>query len=167
MPTNEALNGVAFRPLGSAPAHADDRDDDNGAVRVMTYNVDEGTDFQELIAAHTPSEFVAAVTTTYQNILATKHPSRRRVSRPTSKCCKRSQKSSKRAPTRAARLRCAAISRPKATSRPARSPISRTPSVNSRSHAPIPTAPVAWPAQIGQMRGLSHGSLDGVQGDLT
>src|SRR6266705_3457407 len=42
-----------------------------------------------------------------------------------------------------------------------------TPSVNSRSHAPIPTAPVAWPAQIRQMRGLSHGSLDGVQGDHT
>src|SRR5262245_61543363 len=34
-------------------------------------------------------------------------------------------RSSKRAPTLAARLRCAATSRPKATSRPARSPISR------------------------------------------
>jgi carboxyl-terminal processing protease len=43
----------------------------------------------------------------------------------TSRCCKRCPRSSKRAPTRAARLRCADTSKPKATSRPARSPISR------------------------------------------
>jgi endonuclease/exonuclease/phosphatase family metal-dependent hydrolase len=67
-----ALLTLAIGALGSAPARADDRDDDNRAVRAMTYNVDEGTDFQELIAAQTPFQFVAAVTTTYQNILATK-----------------------------------------------------------------------------------------------
>ena len=43
-----------------------------GAVRIMTQNMDEGTDFTELVAATTPAAFVAAVTTTYQNIVATK-----------------------------------------------------------------------------------------------
>ena len=61
---------LAIIVLGPASARADDRDDDVRAVRVMTYNVDEGTDFQELIAAHNPFQFVVAVTTTYQNILA-------------------------------------------------------------------------------------------------
>jgi endonuclease/exonuclease/phosphatase family metal-dependent hydrolase len=45
---------------------------DDGLVRVMTQNIDEGTDFVELSAATTPAQFVAAVTTTYNNILATK-----------------------------------------------------------------------------------------------
>jgi endonuclease/exonuclease/phosphatase family metal-dependent hydrolase len=46
--------------------------DDDHALRVMTQNMDEGTDFVELSAARTPAEFLAAVTTTYNNILATK-----------------------------------------------------------------------------------------------
>jgi endonuclease/exonuclease/phosphatase family metal-dependent hydrolase len=46
--------------------------DEGGAVRIMSQNMDEGTDFQELVAARTPQEFVAAVTLTYQNILATR-----------------------------------------------------------------------------------------------
>ena len=37
----------------------------------MTQNVYQGTNFDELFAAQTPAEFVAAVTTTYNNILAT------------------------------------------------------------------------------------------------
>jgi endonuclease/exonuclease/phosphatase family metal-dependent hydrolase len=41
-------------------------------ISIMTQNMDEGTNYQELIAARSPAEFVAAVTTTYQNILATK-----------------------------------------------------------------------------------------------
>jgi endonuclease/exonuclease/phosphatase family metal-dependent hydrolase len=45
---------------------------DDAVVRIMTQNMDEGTGFQELIAAQSPGDFVAAVTTTYQNILATK-----------------------------------------------------------------------------------------------
>jgi hypothetical protein len=45
---------------------------DRGVVRVMTQNMDEGSDFQEISAARTPAEFFAAVTTIYQNILATK-----------------------------------------------------------------------------------------------
>ena len=41
-------------------------------VRVMTRNMYQGTSFQEVIAATTPAEFVAAVTTVYQNVIATK-----------------------------------------------------------------------------------------------
>jgi len=46
--------------------------DDDGGIRLITQNMDEGTDFIELVAARTPLEFLAAVTTTYNNILATK-----------------------------------------------------------------------------------------------
>ena len=67
-----ALLTLAIVLLGPASARADDRDDHDRAVRIMTWNVDEGTDFQELIGARSPAEFVAAVTTIYQNILATK-----------------------------------------------------------------------------------------------
>jgi endonuclease/exonuclease/phosphatase family metal-dependent hydrolase len=59
---------LLFGPL--AARAADERD--ARTIRVMTYNVDEGTDFQELAAAHSPAEFIAAVGTTYMNILATK-----------------------------------------------------------------------------------------------
>ena len=45
---------------------------ESGKISIMTQNMDEGTNYQELIAAQSPVEFVAAVTTTYQNILATK-----------------------------------------------------------------------------------------------
>lgn len=38
----------------------------------MTQNTDEGTNFNEQVAANTADEFFAAVTTTYNNILATK-----------------------------------------------------------------------------------------------
>lgn len=40
-------------------------------IRVMTQNVYQGTNFDEVLAATTPLEFVQAVTTTYNNILAT------------------------------------------------------------------------------------------------
>ncbi len=46
--------------------------DEGHAVRIMTQNMDEGTAFQELVSARTPFEFVAAVTQTYNNILATR-----------------------------------------------------------------------------------------------
>jgi endonuclease/exonuclease/phosphatase family metal-dependent hydrolase len=48
------------------PAMADDV-----AIRIMTQNVYQGTNFDEVFAAQTPAEFVAAVTLTYNNILAT------------------------------------------------------------------------------------------------
>jgi endonuclease/exonuclease/phosphatase family metal-dependent hydrolase len=59
---------LAGAVVGRSPANADD----GRPLRVMTENMDEGTDFVELSAAHTPAEFVAAVTATYNNILATK-----------------------------------------------------------------------------------------------
>jgi endonuclease/exonuclease/phosphatase family metal-dependent hydrolase len=59
---------LSVSTVGSAtPAAADDNE-----IRIMTQNMDEGTDFSELLAAPSPGAFVAAVTTTYQNILATK-----------------------------------------------------------------------------------------------
>jgi endonuclease/exonuclease/phosphatase family metal-dependent hydrolase len=53
--------------LASLPAAAHDA----ATVRVMTLNMDEGTQFVELAAARTVPEFLAAVSVTYQNILAT------------------------------------------------------------------------------------------------
>jgi endonuclease/exonuclease/phosphatase family metal-dependent hydrolase len=53
--------------LASQPAAAHD----DATVRVMTLNMDEGTRFEELAAARTVPEFLAAVSVTYQNILAT------------------------------------------------------------------------------------------------
>jgi hypothetical protein len=55
---------------GFGPAAA--KADDDGTLRVMTQNMYTGTLFQELLAAQTPAQFVAAMTTTYQHILATK-----------------------------------------------------------------------------------------------
>src|SRR5438270_3040580 len=56
------------------PAAADDGI--NGKIRILTQNMDEGTDFNELLAATSPGAFLASVTATYQNILATR-PSER------------------------------------------------------------------------------------------
>src|SRR4051812_15448418 len=47
-------------------------DNDEGVVRGMTQNLYEGTSFTELLAATTVPAFLGAVTTTRQNILATK-----------------------------------------------------------------------------------------------
>ena len=65
------LTLVAFVVAPAGPASADD-----ATVRVMTYNLYQGTDFEELLGATTPGEFVAAVTTTYNNILATDRDAR-------------------------------------------------------------------------------------------
>src|SRR5215813_11210445 len=46
--------------------------DDDHDIRLVTQNMDQGTTFAELTAAQTPAQFVAAVTLTYNNILATK-----------------------------------------------------------------------------------------------
>src|SRR5262245_1860342 len=51
---------------------ADDDDQGEATVRVMTQNLFMGTDFPELVAARTFDEFVKAVTTTYNNVLATR-----------------------------------------------------------------------------------------------
>jgi endonuclease/exonuclease/phosphatase family metal-dependent hydrolase len=66
-----ALLTLAIILLEPACARADDANDGDRAVRIMTWNVDEGTDFLELTSAQTFQQFLAAVTTTYQNILAT------------------------------------------------------------------------------------------------
>jgi hypothetical protein len=49
-----------------APARADD-----ATVRILMQNVYQGTNFDEINAATSPPDFFAAVTTTYQNVLAT------------------------------------------------------------------------------------------------
>jgi len=46
--------------------------DDEGVVRIMTQNIYQGTSFTELVSATTLPAFLAAVTTTRQNILATR-----------------------------------------------------------------------------------------------
>jgi endonuclease/exonuclease/phosphatase family metal-dependent hydrolase len=63
---------LATWALGPAAASADD---DRG-VGVMTQNMYTGTFFRELRAAQTLGEFIAAMTITYQHILATKPPER-------------------------------------------------------------------------------------------
>jgi endonuclease/exonuclease/phosphatase family metal-dependent hydrolase len=63
---------VAAASIIGAPAALADDDRDSRDIRLVTQNMDQGTTFAELTAAHTPAEFVAAVTTTYNNILATK-----------------------------------------------------------------------------------------------
>ena len=57
---------LALALAWALPAQAGD-----AAVRVMTQNVYQGTNFDEVLAATTPAEFFAAVTTTYNNIMAT------------------------------------------------------------------------------------------------
>src|SRR3954447_490952 len=63
--TSAALGAIAAAVLSVPLAQADD------TLRVMTQNLFQGTNFTELLAATTPSEFVQAVTVTYQNVLAT------------------------------------------------------------------------------------------------
>src|SRR6266566_6248133 len=47
-----------------------------GDLRVMTYNVDEGTDYLEVTAARSPTEFLIAVGQTITQVRATKPPQR-------------------------------------------------------------------------------------------
>jgi endonuclease/exonuclease/phosphatase family metal-dependent hydrolase len=50
----------------AAPAQSDD-----ATVRILTQNVYQGTNFDEINAATSAPDFFAAITTTYQNVLAT------------------------------------------------------------------------------------------------
>jgi endonuclease/exonuclease/phosphatase family metal-dependent hydrolase len=76
--TKTVLAGLAILASvlvwGSAPVRADDNDGDLGRhkVRVLTQNMFIGADIGALGGAKTPQEFLAATTTLYQNILATK-----------------------------------------------------------------------------------------------
>jgi len=70
-----AFLALALLSLAPAPASADD----NGhRLRFMIQNLYAGSFFQEINAAKTPSEIVAAATLTYQHILATR-PAERAV----------------------------------------------------------------------------------------
>jgi endonuclease/exonuclease/phosphatase family metal-dependent hydrolase len=74
LPEVAALFALALLSLAPAPASADD----GHRLRVMTQNLYVGSFFQELNAAKTPSEIIAAATLTYQHILATR-PAERAV----------------------------------------------------------------------------------------
>lgn len=54
----------------SAVRAEDDQEDKT--LRIMTRNCFMGTDFPELLAARTAEKFIQAVTTTYQNVQATR-----------------------------------------------------------------------------------------------
>jgi endonuclease/exonuclease/phosphatase family metal-dependent hydrolase len=62
-------------PAGPLPAQAQ-FSKGNGDLRVMTYNVDEGTDFIEVAAAQTLTQFLLAVGRTITQVRATDPPSR-------------------------------------------------------------------------------------------
>src|SRR5262245_60972642 len=66
---------LALSSLAAAPATADD----DHRLRVMTQNLYVGSFFQELTAAKTPGEIIAAATLTYQHILATRPAERAAV----------------------------------------------------------------------------------------
>jgi endonuclease/exonuclease/phosphatase family metal-dependent hydrolase len=74
LPEVTALFVLTLLSLAPAPASADD----GHRLRVMTQNLYVGSFFQELNAAKTPSEIIAAATLTYQHILATR-PAERAV----------------------------------------------------------------------------------------
>ena len=74
LPEVAALFALALLSLAPAPASADD----GHRLRVMTQNLYVGSFFQEINAAKTPSEIIAAATLTYQHILATR-PAERAV----------------------------------------------------------------------------------------
>jgi endonuclease/exonuclease/phosphatase family metal-dependent hydrolase len=75
LPAATALFALVLLSLAPAPASADD----GHRLRVMTQNLYVGSFFQELNAAKTPSEIIAAATLTYQHILATRPAERAAV----------------------------------------------------------------------------------------
>src|SRR5437870_926254 len=74
LPEMAAFFALALLWLAPAPASADN----DHQLRFMIQNLYAGSFFQELLAAKTPSEIVAAATLTYQHILATR-PAERAV----------------------------------------------------------------------------------------
>jgi endonuclease/exonuclease/phosphatase family metal-dependent hydrolase len=66
---------LALSSLATVPAAADD----DRRLRVMNQNLYAGSFFQEITAAKTPSEIVAAATLTYQHIVATRPAERAAV----------------------------------------------------------------------------------------
>ena len=74
LPEVTAFFALALLSFVPAPAFADD----GHRLRVMIQNLYAGSFFQEINAAKTPSEIIAAATLTYQHILATR-PAERAV----------------------------------------------------------------------------------------
>ncbi len=72
--TFSALLMLVMFSAGSARAQSLSKGDGN--LRVMTYNVDEGTDFVELQSATTTTQFLVAVGQTITNVRATNPPAR-------------------------------------------------------------------------------------------
>jgi endonuclease/exonuclease/phosphatase family metal-dependent hydrolase len=64
--------------LGAGASNAKSQNNDQGAAGVMTYNLDEGTDYNEVINAllNDPPQFPAAVQLTIDNVRATNPPAR-------------------------------------------------------------------------------------------
>ncbi len=62
--------------LLSPEASAQSLSQGNGDLRVMTYNVDEGTDYLEIEAAQSPFQFLVAVGQTIAQVRATNPPAR-------------------------------------------------------------------------------------------
>jgi hypothetical protein len=62
--------------FATTPANAQSLSRGNGDLRVMTYNIDEGTDFIEVQNATTAPQFLLAVGETITNVRATNPPAR-------------------------------------------------------------------------------------------
>ena len=72
-----ATSALLLASLVSLPrASGAEISSDTSSVKVMTYNVNEGTDFVEVLGAQTFSDFVAAVQLTINNVRATNPPLR-------------------------------------------------------------------------------------------
>src|SRR5438876_935359 len=65
---------AAFLPVNSTRVAA--QVPGSRPLAIVTYNLFQGTNFTEIFAAQTPAQFVAAVTTTIQNVRATAPPER-------------------------------------------------------------------------------------------
>jgi endonuclease/exonuclease/phosphatase family metal-dependent hydrolase len=75
LPAVMAFFALALASLAAVPAAADD----DRRLRVMNQNLYAGSFFQEINAAKTPSEIIAAATLTYQHIVATRPAERAAV----------------------------------------------------------------------------------------
>jgi hypothetical protein len=62
-----AVTALLALSVGAVPAQAQ-LSKDNDDLRVMTYNVDEGTDYIEIAAAKTVIDFLGAVGTTIMQV---------------------------------------------------------------------------------------------------
>jgi endonuclease/exonuclease/phosphatase family metal-dependent hydrolase len=67
---------ILFVSFLTVSVTAQSRSQGNGNLRVMTYNVDEGTDFVEVQSATTTAQFLVAVGQTITNVRATNPPGR-------------------------------------------------------------------------------------------